>query len=246
MKKLNIVSLITLAAALPAASQAITFNWTGTSNDTSNLLSASASFTAVGNSLVIVLTNTSTGISASPADTLGTVAWNLPGSVVTSSLVNNVVLTSGTSVKQANAIFGGSYDLNKEYMYNDAITIGANNYSHGVSSVGIGQFATNNDTFFERLRGQGNAGSSMADQYSIASAAGTAGSANNFPVVNNSLTFTLLFNAPVDVNQIDRVGFSFGSGSQTNGTSTAVPEPASMAVLAMGAAALIRRRKKSK
>ncbi|HLP00280.1 MAG TPA: XDD4 family exosortase-dependent surface protein, partial [Fimbriimonas sp.] len=197
MKKLNLLSLVAIAAALPSASQALTFSWSGPSNDTGNTLSASASFTSVGNSLVIVLTNTSTGVSSSPADTLGTLAWNLPGSVVTNSLVNNVALTSGGSVKQANSVYGSSYNLNQEYMYNDAVTIGGNSFAHGVSSVGLGEFGTNSDTFYERLRGQGNAGSSQADRFSISSAAGTSGAANNFPVVNNSLTFTLLFNGQV-------------------------------------------------
>lgn len=242
MKKLNLVSLLGLAMVVPATSQAVLFTWTGTSGDSGNALSASANFTAAGNILTIVLTNTSTGISSSPADTLGTLVWNLPGTVVTSSLTNNVSLGAG-AVKQNNTAYGSSFDLNQEYMYNDAVTIGSTSYGHGVSSVGLGEFATNNDTFYERLRGQGNAGSSMADRFSISSAAGTSGAANNFPVVNNSLTFTLLFNSPVNVSQIDKVGFSFGSGSQTNGVGV-VPEPASMAILGIGAAALLRRRKK--
>lgn len=222
----------------------MTYTWSGVSRDTLRPLSASATFTASGNTLTIVLTNTSSSAAGSPADTLGSLVWNMPGSVVTNSTVNNVTLGTST-VKENNVAFTGSFDLNKEYMYNDEVSIydpvTAQSYAfrHGISSVGIGQFATNNDTFFERLRGKGNAGSSQADRFSIAPESGTTGAANNFAVVNNSLTFTLLYNAPVNISAIEGVNFSYGSASQTN----SVPEPTSAAVVGLGIAALFKRRK---
>lgn len=241
MKKFGLFCFVALGVSGATTSHAVLFSWTGISNDTGSTLSSSADFTSVGNVLTIVLTNTSAGPSASPADTLGTLLWDFSGSVVTTSSTNNVSLGSSV-VNQNNAPYGGGYDLNKEYMYNDGITLSGFNFEHGVSAVGIGQFSTNNDTFYERLRGQGNAGSTPGDAFSISSASGTTGAANNVPVVNNSLTFTLMFDRAVDVNQIRNVAWSFGSGAQT----TSVPEPATMAVLGLGAFGLLRRRARSK
>ena len=234
------LGLAILAFGSATASHAVILTWTGNSNDTGNQLKAKAEFTAVGNVLTIVLTNTSTGVSASPADTLGTLCWNMNNVFTTPSLTNNVAVTAGSSVKQNNAAYGSSYDLNKEYMYNNSFVFAGNSFAHGVSSVGIGIFGTNSDTFYQRMRGQGPAGSSSADRFSMSSSAGTSGAANNFPVVNNSVTFTLLSNSTINLNSINKVAFSFGSNAQT---SAVVPEPATMAALGLGVAALIRRKR---
>jgi hypothetical protein len=226
-------------AVLSAAAPAVTFDWTGPSGDTGNPLHARASFTASGNVLTIVLSNLSTGPSASPADTLGTLVWNMPGTIVTPSLTNAVTLGASTVIEN-NASYGSSFDLNKEYMYANNLTLASNTFQHGISSVGIGVFATNNDTFYERLRGEGNAGSTPSDAFSIASAAGTTGAANNFPLVKNSITVTLLSSAPVNLANISNVGFSFGSGAQTVGI---VPEPTSLAFVGLAALAAFKKRR---
>jgi len=226
-----------------AQSQAVLFTWTGNSNVSGQSLSVSADFTAVGNVLTIVLSNNSPQASNNPADTLGTLLWDHPGvSFSQPNAGNNVALASGSSVVLNNAPYTDPYDLNKEYMYNDSVTLQSVNFDHGVSSVGIGQFATNSDTFYERMKGLGNAGSSPGDAFSICSTFGTTNAANNNPAVNNAIVFTLVGTSNIDVNSINNVAFSFGSGAQTT---SIVPEPASMAALGIGAIALIRRRRKA-
>jgi len=239
MKSLSYLVACFGVISIAGLSQAVTFSWSGLSNDTGNMLGASADFTAVGNVLTIVLTNTSTGPSTSPADTLGTLVWDM-SNAVTQPDGGNDVDQGASSVMQNNAIYGSAYDLDKEWMYEDAFTFLGIGFGHGVSSVGLGVFGTNEDTFYERMKGSGAAGSSMADRFSISSAAGTTGAANNFPVVQNSITFTLVSDTAIELNSIGNVGFSFGSGAQTS----SVPEPATMTLLALGAAAIIKRRKR--
>jgi hypothetical protein len=243
MKK---IAFAVCAAAMMGAAgkaQAIVFTWNGNSNVSGQTLDVSADFTAVGNVLTIVLTNNSPQASNNPADTLGTLLWDLPGvTFLQPDAGNNVSLAGSSSVTLNNQPYTDPYDLNKEYMYNNNVTLQSVNFGHGVSSVGIGVFSTNNDTFYERMKGLGDAGSAPGDAFSICSPFGTSGAANNNPAVNNSLMFTLVGNGPIDVNSISNVAFSFGSGAQTT---SIVPEPASLAALGIGALALLRRRRKA-
>ena len=239
----NFAFLACAAVMMGAASeaQAVLFTWTGNSNVSGQSLDVSADFTAVGNVLTIVLTNNSPQASNNPADTLGSLFWDLSGVTFSQPDAGNNVSQGASTVTLANAPYTDPYDLNKEYMYEDNVTLQSINFGHGVSSVGIGIFGTNSDTFYERMKGLGDAGSQAGDAFSISSSFGTLGAANNVPVVNNAVTFTLVGNGPIDVNSISNVAFSFGSGAQTT---SIVPEPASLAALGFGAVALLRRRRK--
>jgi|CXWL01.1.fsa_nt_gi hypothetical protein len=240
MRKFRNICLSVVALAMASSSQAVLFTWSGNSTVSGQTLSASADFTSVGNTLTIVLSNTSAQASNNPADTLGTLVWNMTGTTFSQPHASNNVDQGASTVRLNNALYTSAYDLDKEYMYNDAFTFQSVNFDHGISCVGLGVFATNNDTFYERMMGLGNAGSSPGDAFSISAPAGTQNAANNIPVVRNSVTFTVVANAPINLSDINSVNFSFGSGAQTN----SVPEPATMAMLTIGVTALIRRRKK--
>lgn len=243
MKKIHYLAFSFLSLVMANSSQAVVFSWTGTSNISGQTLTASADFTAVGNVLTIKLSNDSLQASNNPADTLGTLFWDMPTTFLAGNATNNA--SQGASVvEQNNVAYTGAYDLNKEYMYNDGLVFQSVNFDHGVSSVGLGAggFATNNDTFYERMKGLGNAGSTPADAFSMASAFGTSGAANNIPVVRNAMTFTLTSASAIDLASIHDVNFSFGSGGQTN---SVVPEPGSIAAICVGLISLARRRKRA-
>jgi hypothetical protein len=226
--------------AFSATSNALLFTWSGTSTTSGQTLSASADFTAVGNVLTIVLSNDSAQASNNPADTLGTLVWNQTGTSFLQPNAGNNVDQGASVVELNNAAYTSSYDLDKEYMYEDAFSFQSVSFGHGISCVGIGIFGTNSDTFYERMMGLGNAGSSMGDAFSISSPFGTQNAANNNPVVRNSVTFTLVSSEPINLAAINSVNFSFGSAAQTN----SVPEPATIAAIAIGVIACIRKRRK--
>ncbi len=240
MNKFGIIGISVACLAFASSANAILFTWSGTSTTSGQTLSASADFTASGNVLTIVLSNASAQASNNPADTLGTLVWNQTGMTFVQPHASNNVDQGASVVQLNNATYTGSYDLDKEYMYEDAFTFQSVNFGHGVSCVGLGVFGTNSDTFYERMMGLGNAGSSPGDDYAISSSFGTLNAANNNPAVRNSVTFTLVGNGPINLAAINNVNFSFGSAAQTN----SVPEPATMAVIGLGVVALIRKRRK--
>lgn len=238
MKRLGYVTFGALALLAAASrSDAVVFNFSGLSNTGSgDVLNASVEFLVAGTTLTVIVTNTDDNAAFNGADVLNAVYFNIAGDPTLSN--GNAALTAGSSFElRDNGVPGSTNPPNHEWFWRAPNVAAGSQYSFGASG-GIG--FSSHETFDAVFHG-GSASGGANDDYGIIPTLGqTAGNMTNV-YANNSMTFTFDMSAPISEGDIYDVFVSYGSNGQT----VLVPEPATLGALAVGALALLRRRRKS-
>jgi hypothetical protein len=174
-------------------------------------LSASVTFTFSGNTLTVVLANTSSADVTQPNQVLTGVFFNLAGNPVGGD-PSTAVLTAGSSVAFGPTGPGG--DVSGEWAYAAGVN-GPGAATQGISSSGFGIFGGGGTPFDPGGNLQGPAGVDGL-QYGITSAGDNLGTGNT-PVtgsnalIKNSVTFTLTFAGAVNVDAITDISFQYGT-----------------------------------
>jgi hypothetical protein len=240
-------------AASTSGVQAAVFNASGpnTFNGNNTALAATANFTASGNTLTVVLTNTGTGFINDASSVLTGVFFNFSGvPPVTLTTVGGSALLNGSTVTPGGtAPVGGN--VGGEWAYSGSLGSGAP-APYGISSSGLGFFGQPN---FNGLNLQ-NPTAVDGINYGIVNTAYVNGQGNgginSTPLIRNAVTFTLS-GLPVGFSDtsISNVQFQYGTSlaeTRLVGVNPdAVPEPSSAIGMlflgSMGGAAALKRKK---
>jgi len=236
MKRFGLLSIgaLTLLAAA-SKSDAVVFSFEGVSGSGSgDILHATVEFLCSGSQLTVIVTNTDDNAAFNGADVLSSVYFNIAGNPTLTN--GNATLTGGSSlVLKNNGSPSSTNPLNNEWFYNSPSSAGTQ-YAFGATGA-IG-FSPTNDSFDKVFHGGTGTGGAN-DDYGLVPVAGITVGSNDNVYANNSMTFTFDMSDECDVNDISGVFVTYGSNAAT----VLVPEPATMGALAVGALALLRRRR---
>ena len=230
--------MTTLGAALLALAwsnqaSAETYTGTGTATDGgSSTVSAKAVFSVSGGTLTIVLTNISSSATPRPGATLTGIGFSITGSspaldLSTTALTSgSKIWTSSTSSNVTDALAGSWTDK--------VDSSPPSGIKYGVATTGA------NGNF----NGNGIELGGSDPDYGIAAAGsfpgGFGGSPNQYPYIQDSLTFTFSGATGLDLSKLTNVQFFFGTnGDYFAGKPDAVPEPSTLAIAGLGALGLI-------
>jgi hypothetical protein len=228
------VAFVTLAPASPARAGFVFSGSSGT-------LSASADFTLSGNTLTILLTNTSTTAVAVPTDVLTGLLFNTSAALTPVS----ATLPAGSAVW-----FGSIANAGDGWGYATTPTIQSlDGFNSAISATGA----------FNGLGHSNFSGAHNALQgldYGIVNAgyggSGNKGVTKHGPLIENSVRFTLTVPSGFSLSQLgSSVNFQYGTSANekdfTGVDPAPVPEPSTLTLLGFGAvtlAAYTRRRRK--
>ncbi len=241
-KTVTIAALFLAVALLPFSALATPITYSFSSGG----LAASATFDQTGASLTVTLTNTSTSDALDPTDILTAVYFNLTGDPAlsrTSAILapGSVVKVGGTGalVPVSGGVVGGEW----AYLNNSDPPLPN---SSGVSSVGLGVFGPG-----DLFPGPNLQGPTSPDgvQFGITALGDNLltgnGGLSGEDLIQNSVVFTLGGYTGDPSADITAVTFQYGTGldepsypGSPSGNPN-VPEPSSLATMALGALALL-------
>jgi hypothetical protein len=232
-----LAGLGTLALTRPArADFIVTWSGSGTSQ-TGVAIQASAdfSFNSGTKTLTITLTNTGTVSTTDPGSTLTGLYFNLGTALtpVSAALGGTSFLVDGPADK-----FGATH-VGQGWAYGDSGVVppsgdGLASANTGIISTGYGSFPTGNGNFIT------TPAPVMLDGVGwgiIPASNGTTGlsGANNNPVINDQVVFTLTSPTDLSASAITGVEFAYGTGDGEGGfTGHPTPEPASITLFGVG------------
>jgi hypothetical protein len=208
------------------------------------LVSAQADFSISGNTLTIVLQNTTSGGTLLRGDLLTGIAFDLSAPRPTSLNLSTIALTSGSDIFTSKTTLNNSTAL-------------AGSWTDKLGSSPISQYGIAATGFSGAFSAAGLAVGKGGEDYSIAAAGtfpaplgiGISDSFNGsaFPLIQNSLTFNFGFQGSLSESQLRNVKFLFGtSGADVIST---VPEPSTLviwsALTCLGLGVGLKRRKQT-
>lgn len=248
-------SVLSLAVAALPGQAAVIFNGSGTNPESGGgSVSGSAQFSVSGNTLTVVLTNSSAAATPVRADALTGLAWNITGASPILTL-SSIQLTNPSAGAGQDKIFTSKTASNTSDPLSGSWTnqIGSTPISqYGVATTGFnGAFAAGGISLGT---GGTNYGIVSDGTFPNASASSSFNS-SAFPLIQNSLMFTFTGATGLTDTQFTSVKFLYGTSGQgvVTGSSdggiglAAVPEPGSVALLVgmgvLGSVLALRRRR---
>ncbi|MBI5866351.1 MAG: PEP-CTERM sorting domain-containing protein [Planctomycetes bacterium] len=220
-------------ASIAVGLSAIPAGWADsvTMSASDGALAASATFESSGADLIVTLTNTSTFDVVDPPGILTCLFFDVNGPLLNLTPVS-AVLGSGSTV-----LFGGTDPgdvVGGEWEWEESFGSPApHNSTYGIGSSGLGIFGAGEMFPGTNLQGPANVDGL---QYGITSAGDDAATGNaavtgSNALIQNSVVFTLSgLPLDFDVNTITNVNWQYG----TSPTEPNIPEPGSLALLALG------------
>ncbi|MBS0188778.1 MAG: PEP-CTERM sorting domain-containing protein [Planctomycetes bacterium] len=227
-----------IAAALAAtgvaasAHAAVTFTGTGFNPEGSAIVSGSAKFSVSGNTLTLVLTNTSLPRTTAQGNALTGVAFSFAGGSP-SLTMTSIAMTGGSLLWTSKTASSAVASLTGSW----TTTLGA---------TPLGAYGAATTGFAGGFNGGSIALGNASPNYGIV-AAGTFDGSNvsfggaQFPFVQNSLTLTFTGVNGFNESQINSVKLLFGTDG--TGVIQAIPSPGSLALVGLGGLVAARRRR---
>jgi len=250
MNRLKSVPIIGLALLLGVIGNATQSEAVLSISGTCDNVSANANFTVSGNTLTVILTNSSTNDVLVPSDVLTALFFDISGFSGTLTPVS-AMLSGGSTV-----FFGSENggNVGGEWAYANNLSGAPNGATMGISSSGFGLFGDGN------FNGPNLENPDAVDgvQYGITSAGDDSTTGNNAvtkqnALIHNQLTFTLTSDTGFSESSISHVSFQYGTSLEetncTPGHPPTIPEPSAMLLLGLalsgsGGVGFLRRRRK--
>jgi hypothetical protein len=221
-----IAALCVCLAGAPC--KAGSFTGSGINAETGDSVAASALFEISGDTLTITLTNTTLGGTLLRGDVLTGLVWDISGATPVLAFPTTA-LTAGSDIFTDKTTSNTSDPVNGSWTN----VLGATPISqYGVATTGFsGAFNAGTITLGSGI----DYGIVSNGTFPAPPGSGTSGSFNlGFPLIQDTLTFTLTGISGVSQSQITNVKFLFGTSGEGIVTGTAVPEPSTI-VLALAA-----------
>jgi len=202
--------------------------------------SGKVDFSVSGNTLTIVLTNTTSGpVTQDQGNALTGIGFSITGSAPSLSL-STIALTSGSDIWTSTSSHNTSNALSGSWTSQVASSPApATGIQYGVATTGA------NGNFNGGSISRGNA----SPDYGIISGPGSSVSGSKFPFIENSLTFTLSGASGLDLSKLSNFRFFFGTdGGNLTTPQSVAPEPSSLGIAALGALGMLcyaRRRRRA-
>lgn len=236
MSKFNwfVVPAIVLAIAGSSASASVIFGGSGLNQEVNKIATGTAQFTISGNTLTVVLTNTTLPRTTAQGNALTGVAFEL-GSGAASLTLTNIALTAGariwTSETASNTVdpLSGSWT---SVLGNNPLA------KYGAATTG----------FAGRFNGGSITRGNSAPNYGIVAAETFDGTnvpfgGSQFPFVQKSLTLTFTGVNGLSESAIHDVHLLFGTDGKGIIKTDIVPTPGTAALLGLGGLVVARRRR---
>jgi len=210
-------------------------------------LAATASFNVSGTKLLVTLDNTSTHDVLVPADVLNAVFFDITGNPT----LTRVSATISAGGQMINAAFPVGGDVGGEWAFKAALSGAPGGGKYGISSAGFGLFGPHDMFPGSNLDGTPGAGGMGYGLLSM----GDNTSTGNSPITTNPFTkHSVVFvldglPAGFHLSDIKNVHVQYGTDTSSEPSfeifSGAVPEPASVGLIACSLSLLLSRRRRS-
>lgn len=215
-----------------SAQASVIFSGSGFNPEGNANVSGSALFTISGNTLTLVLTNTTLPRTTAQGNAMTGVTFDIGGGSPVLTLTSTA-LTSGSDFWTSKTATNNAAALN-------------GSWTNVLGASPLGEYGVATTGFNGRFQGGSIALGNSAPNYGIV-AAGTFDGTNvafggsQFPFVQNSMTFTFTGVAGFTESQIGNVKLLFGTDG--TGIITAIPAPGSLALIGLGGLVAARRRR---
>ncbi|HLO41730.1 MAG TPA: XDD4 family exosortase-dependent surface protein [Phycisphaerales bacterium] len=228
-----IAAAIALTTAAGLANAGVVFSGTGNNPEVNANASGTADFSLSGDILTVVLTNTTSPRTAAQGNALTGVTFDVtganPGLDLTSTALGGSLLWTSKTASTSSANINGSW-------------------TDVLGASPLGEFGAASTGFAGRFNGGSISLGNASPNYGVV-AAGTFDGTNvafggsQFPFIQGSVTLTFSGATGMDLAKLANVQILFGTDGTGNITTTKVPAPGSLALLAMAGAVAGRRRR---
>jgi len=250
-RSLAAAGILALGMTVAVPCKAGLFTGSGTNSETGDTVAGSALFEISGDTLTITLKNATLGGTLLRGDILTGLVWDINAATPVLAFPTTS-LTTGSEVFTDKTTSTASEPVNGSWT---SVLGGTPISQYGVATTGFsGAFSTGTITLGTDDVDYGIVSNDPPNgTFPASPGSGTSGSfnASAFPLIQDTLTFTLTGISGVSQSQISNVELLFGTDgtgiiTTTVGTTTVVPEPGAFALAAigLGAAGLVGLRRR--